>query len=66
MFTKEENINCKLSFLDLLVEKFGELITVVYNKPMFTGLMKNFLSFIPPDYKLNLIKTLDWIGCLGP
>ena len=36
-FTKEENKNGKLSFLDMEVENSGKLIITIYQKPTFTG-----------------------------
>ena len=57
-FTKEENNNFKLAFLDVLVENSEKLVTTVYHKSTFTGLMTNFRSFVPQGYKINLIKTL--------
>ena len=57
-FTKEENVNFKLAFLDVMVENSENLITTIYHKPTFTGLMTNFRSFVPQGYKINLIKTL--------
>ena len=70
-FTKEENVNFKLPFLDVMVENSGKLATTVYHKPTFTGVMTNFRSFVPQVYKINLIRTLldrvfkicnAWIG----
>ena len=57
-FTKEENKHFKLAFLDVLVDNSEKLVTTVYHKPIFTGLMINFRSFVPPGYKIILIKTL--------
>ena len=36
-FTKEENVNFKLPFLDVMVENSEQLVTTVYHKPTFTG-----------------------------
>ena len=35
-----------------------KVVTSVYRKPTFTGLLTNFRSFIPLSYKLALVKTL--------
>ena len=36
----------------------GQFSTSTYRKPTFTGLGLHYLSFVPPIYKLNSIKTL--------
>ena len=70
-FTKEENQNGVLNFLDVKVNNRNKIITSVYHKPTFTGLLTNFRSFVPTEYKTRLIKTLTdrafkinntWIG----
>ena len=47
------------------------LVTSVYRKPTYTGLLTNFFSFTPSKYKNGLIKTLldrcykinnTWVG----
>ena len=48
----------KLAFLDVLLEHSGDLITSVYRKATFTGLMTNFTSFSPMKYKTGLVKCL--------
>ena len=57
-FTKEESNNGKLDFLDVTINTNNELVTSVYHKPTFTGLLTNFRSFVPLDYKIKLITTL--------
>ena len=59
-FTSESEISGKLPFLDILVSRENDdtFSTSVYRKPTFTGLTTKFSSFIPVDYKRNLILTL--------
>ena len=59
-FTFELEQNGKLPFLDVLVDKKeGDgFYTSVYHKKTYTGLLTNFLSYIPLAYKLSLVKTL--------
>ena len=70
-FTMETEKNGKLPFLDVLVCNKPNLITSVYRKPTYTGLLTNFFSFAPSKYKNGLIKTLldrcykinnTWVG----
>ena len=70
-FTMEAEKNGKLPFLDVLVCNKPNLVTSVYRKPTYTGLLPNFFSFTPSKYKNGLIKTLldrcykinnTWIG----
>ena len=58
-------------FLDVLVCNKPNLVTSVYRKPTYTGLLTNFFSFTPSKYKNGLIKTLldrcykinnTWVG----
>ena len=58
-FTKEENKNLKLAFLNVLVENTEKSVTTVYHKSTFTGLMTNFRSFIPRGCKINHIGHSD-------
>jgi hypothetical protein len=59
-FTDEPEKNGSLPFLDVTIEKRegGGFDTCIYHKPSYTGLLTNFLSFIPTSYKLALVKTL--------
>ena len=62
-FTKEEEGNNSLNFLDLKIEKYiqnNEICfkTGVFRKPTFTGLGLNFHSFTFYNFKINSIKTL--------
>lgn len=71
-FTMEKEINEKLSFLDILIDNSNpSIITSVYRKKTFTGLLTNYFSFTPMMYKLGLIRTLvdrvykinnSWVG----
>ena len=57
-FTVEKEQQQKLPFLDVLIERSGGLITSVYHKSTYTGLLTNFLSFVPSVYKMSLVRTL--------
>ena len=59
-FTNDPEKNGSLPFLDVNIRKGedGYFETSIYHKPSFTGLLTNFLSYVPSSYKLALIKTL--------
>ena len=57
-FTKEENVNGVLPFLDISISNFDGYKTSVYHKPTYSGLLTNFKSFVPFDYKKRLVYTL--------
>ena len=58
-FTMEREINKKLSFLDILLDNsHPSIVTSVYRKKTFTGLLTNYFSFAPLNYKLGLVRTL--------
>lgn len=58
-FTHEEEVDSKISFLDVLVTRTNDkLITSIYRKSTFSGMYSNFKSFIPLQYKHGLIFTL--------
>ena len=58
-FSKEEELNGKISFLDIDISKGeGKFITSVYRKDTFSGVYSNFYSFIPREYKKGLLNTL--------
>ena len=50
----------KLPFLDVLVDNNdrNSLLTSVYRKKTFTGLLTNYFSFTSCSYKVGLIRTL--------
>ena len=56
-FTKEEECNSTLPFLDVLVtrEKDGHISTSVYRKPTFSGMYLRWDSFVPKQYKRGLV-----------
>ena len=58
-FTMETEVNNKLPFLDVLLDNSNppSLVTSVFRKSTYTGLLTNFLSFSPFPYKLGLIRT---------
>ena len=58
-FTHEKEVNGKLPFLDVLVEKSNtKFLTSVYRKPSFSGQYNCWNSFGPKRRKNNLIVTL--------
>ena len=63
-FTMETETDGKLPFLDVLLSKQRSsnnecsCITYVFRKKTYTGLLTNYFSFTPFQYKLGLIKTL--------
>ena len=58
-FTKETELNNKLSFLDITITKANNKFeTSIFRKPTFTGLAMNYLSSEPLLYKLNAVRTL--------
>lgn len=59
-FTKEEEVNNQLSFLDVLVSRSsqGNVTTSVYRKPSFSGLYMRWDSFSPKSYKKSLVNCL--------
>ena len=62
-FTYEEEVNNKLSFLDILIERINnKLLTSLYCKSTFSGVYMNFHSFLPLNYKKGLIYTLLHCG----
>ena len=68
----EREINKKLYFLDILLDNgHPSIFTSVYRKKTFTGLLTNYFSFAPLNYKLGLVRTLldrvykinnSWVG----
>ena len=58
-FTHEKQLNGKLPFLDVLVDNSSNVcVTSVFHKKTYTGLLTNFFSFTPLNYKTGLIRTL--------
>ena len=59
-FTMEKEAHNKLPFLDVLVNNNdpNSLLTSVYRKKTFTGLLTNYFSFTSYSYKVGLIRTL--------
>ena len=56
----EKESNNTLAFLDVFINNkdHSNLITLVYRKKTFTGLLTDFFSFTSSSYKLGLIQTL--------
>ena len=60
-FSFEQEINGKLSFLDVEVSRQqGKFVTPVYSKPTFSDVYTHFDSFFPPVYKVGMIYTLAY------
>ena len=59
-FTMEKESNKMLAFLDVCISNKDpcNLLTSVYRKNTFTGLLTNFYSFTSYSYKIGLIRTL--------
>jgi hypothetical protein len=59
-FTRENECNNCISFLDVLVtrDSEGSLSTSVYRKPNFSGLYMKFNSFVPAQFKRSLVHGL--------
>ena len=58
-FTSETEAEGKLPFLDISITRNeNSFTTSVYRKPTFTGLTTKMTSFIPIQFKRNLIMTL--------
>jgi hypothetical protein len=59
-FTKETEINSCISFLDVRISRSteGPVKTSVYRKPTDTSLYSKWSSYIPFQYKRNLVKCL--------
>ena len=58
-FTSEIETDCKMPFLDILIErKLGKFETSVYRKATFTGVYTHYESFLPSVYKFGLLSTL--------
>ena len=47
IFTKEENKNGVLAFLDISIDNLNNYKTSVYHKATYSGLLTNFKSFAP-------------------
>ena len=58
-FTKEDEVNNSIAFLDVLIERSKpSFSTSVYRKSSFTGDYILWSSFCPKRYKINLISCL--------
>ena len=58
-FTMEEEHECKLPFLDILIEREAACFkTSVYRKPTFAGSYQRWTSFSPQSRKISLIEML--------
>ena len=60
-FTSDTENENKLPFLDIEINRtVSGFQTSIYRKPTFTGLCTKFTSFIPLQYKRNLVSTLAY------
>ena len=60
-FSFEQEINGKLSFLDIEVSRQqSKFVTTVYRKPNFSGVYTHFDSFLPTVYKVGMIYTVAY------
>lgn len=58
-FTVKKESNGSLPFLDIFVERSGNVIsTSVYQKPTFSDLYTDWKSLVPKSRKINLLSTL--------
>ena len=58
-FTKDEESENSLSFLDIkIMKREGKFVTSTFYKPTHTGVYMNWYSFAPRKYKINLVKCL--------
>ena len=65
-FTIEKEHMKQLPFLDILNTRSDRLITSVYRKSTFTGLLQNYNSFVQFTYEKGLLKSLtDRTFCLN-
>ena len=54
-FTRENNNNGLLPFLDIKICNVQSVTTSVFHKITYTGLLTNFKSFVPFAYKTRLV-----------
>lgn len=56
----EKEENHKLPFLDVLLDNHSNqgIITSVFHKKTYTGLLTNYYSLVPFSYKVGLVRTL--------
>ena len=60
-FSFEQEINDKLSFLDVEVScQQGKFVTSVYRKPTFSSVYTHFDSFLPEVYKVGMTYSLAY------
>ena len=57
-FTMEKQQNNKISFLDVHLDNSENLITKIFRKKTFTGILTNYYSFTSFTYKKGLINCL--------
>ena len=71
----ERKVEKKLPFLDIMLDNGNSfLITTVFRKKTFTGLLTDYFSFAPLSYKFVLVRTVvdkvykinnTWLGFHG-
>ena len=57
-FTMETEKENQLPFLDVLLDKSDKLVTSIYRKETFSGVLTNYFSFTADTYKVGLVKCL--------
>ena len=58
-FTSEKEKNGTLAFLDIKISRENDsFVTSIFRKTTFSGVYMNFRSFLPYQFKTNLILTL--------
>ena len=58
-FSSEFEESDSFSFLDVkITSRNNQLLTSVFGKATFSGVFTNFKSFMPVDYKFDLVFTL--------
>ena len=57
-FTCEEEKNNKISLLDISISRNNNALeTSIFRKPTLSGVYTNFNSFLPTEYKRELLRT---------
>ena len=60
-FSFELEKNGKLSFLDIKVSREKvKFVSIVYRKPIFSGVYTHFESFLPTIYKFGMVDDLAY------
>ena len=57
-FSTETEISGSLSFLNVRIFRENKFVTSTFRKDTFSRLCTSFISFIPLEYKCDLVPTL--------